>query len=130
MADENVSSLVTDDILKQAMSTTAVQNALKAQVTMLLCEQIDAAVESVLAPLIGQVVQEADDAAKDDVAEKTDTGNNAGEVAGLQPQSGTGDGKTQAEADDQTGVQASGEAGAKAAVQNAVQPQPADLMQQ
>ncbi|HBV6503563.1 TPA: DUF826 domain-containing protein [Escherichia coli] len=63
-----VSGLVTDAILKQAMSTTAVRNAMKAQVTMLLCEDIDAAVDSALSSLTGLVAdspEDTDDAAED-----------------------------------------------------------------
>ncbi|EHM4464125.1 DUF826 domain-containing protein [Escherichia coli] len=88
-----VTGLVTDEVLKQALASREVLNPLKGAVKKLLSEQIDAAVESALVSLTGEVVDTARDedgeAAKEiDTGGSADTEETTDETAGEQ---GTGD---------------------------------------
>ncbi|EPB2801557.1 DUF826 domain-containing protein, partial [Escherichia coli] len=88
-----VTGLVTDEVLKQALASREVLNPLKGAVKKLLSEQIDAAVESALVSLTGEVVDTAR-AEDGEAAKEIDTGGSADaeettdETAGEQ---GTGD---------------------------------------
>ncbi|ENN7401689.1 DUF826 domain-containing protein [Escherichia coli] len=116
-----VTGLVTDEVLKQALASREVLNPLKGAVKKLLSEQIDAAVESALVSLTGEVVDTAR-AEDGEAAKEIDTGGSADaeettdETAGEQ---GTGDAAEAAEAQTEkvteaTAAQASGEAAATA----------------
>lgn len=144
MAEEKaaVTGLVTEDILKQALASREVLNPLKMAVKKQLSGQIDAAVESLLTSLTGQVVDDAGgtDNAADEAAEdkkehtvkEIDTGGNT--------EAADGQDTTQAAVDNQTGPQVSGEASAtgnaagtpatEVKTTTIVQPQPAAVQGQ
>lgn len=81
-----VTSLVTEELLKEALTAKEVLTPLKAAVKKLLSEQIDEAVETALSSLTGGTVKEID-TGENAAAESQDAADGTAEDAGVQSES-------------------------------------------